>query len=201
MNDWEHPQPDPESGGRTSWCKASGGRYCGGAVALKKAGGSAIPLPPGSDLPGADVAARPPGRTKSRNTGNGTQAVPYMEVSSIGRTPASQAGKAGSIPVTSSKVRKTEAPGFRVWGGIPHTAFLPVRVRVVSASRPPPRGGRAAEQTGGVPSDGEDNPSVGSADSSTTGEPRPNSILAQPGRVPAGRRTVGEVPVGIAPPS
>ena len=39
----------------------TGGRYCDGAVALKKAGGSAFPLPPGSGLPGDDVAARGPG--------------------------------------------------------------------------------------------------------------------------------------------
>lgn len=96
------------------------GRYCGGAVALKKAGGSAFPSPPGSGLPGADVAARGPRRMmrirrnaadaiggyrtphQSASLTASPQGEAFMEVSSIGRTPASQAGKAGSIPVTSS---------------------------------------------------------------------------------------------------
>ena len=105
------------------------------------------------------------------------------------------------LPLPPPKCARLRLRGFTVSGGhARHGSFTRPSKGGQRISAPSERG-RGCGADRGVPSDGEDNPSVGSADSSPTGEPRPNSTLAQPGRVPAGRGTAGEVSTALCPPS
>ena len=104
------------------------GRYCGGAVALKKAGGSAIPLPPGLLKVGDGLCAVPEGgRFLNRPYAErrGRRSLHGGIVYRLRCLVPNQERRV-QFPLPPPKVRKTEAPGFyRVGRACPARVLYP----------------------------------------------------------------------------